>query len=126
MWAHYAKDYTGYIIGFEDNHDFSTPLAKQGKTSPMSVIYSELIPTLNPKNPSTTTYAHKNLMNNKPLDWAYEQEIRIVRARMEDHLINTGVTDTFGNRVFLSPIPKDAIQKYTLAPEQLKRPNQEY
>lgn len=121
MWAHYAKDYTGYIIGFEDNHNFFYQPDQTGKTtSPLSVIYSELIPKLNPKDPSTSTYAHTNLMNNKPLDWAYEQEIRIARSYMDTHLLDTGTKDTFGNRVLLSPIPKDAIRKIFLGPRSSK------
>ncbi|ACS80717.1 DUF2971 domain-containing protein [Maridesulfovibrio salexigens] len=93
MWAHYAQDHTGYVLGINVNHEvFSNHKTCTIPVQFGNVIYTTTRPTNtlinNTKNPYQTIYRNYSLDNAehisrcflyKSLDWAYEEEVRIVK-----------------------------------------------
>lgn len=94
MWSHYTKDHRGYVIGIDMNQNVFTNL--NTCTIPVqfgSVIYTETKPNafiLSESSDSAYRYDFPNytLKNSeflqrlflyKSLDWAYEEEVRIVK-----------------------------------------------
>ena len=74
MWAHYAKQHTGFCLEFDVNNDFFRLL-----TCAIKVEYDEILPVLNVLK--IDTYPKGELggkLLTKACDWEYEQEWRIV------------------------------------------------
>ncbi|MHB8880381.1 MAG: DUF2971 domain-containing protein [Thermodesulfovibrionales bacterium] len=65
MWSHYAHNHTGYVIGFDGDHEYF------GK-SVSPVIYTDERPFVDP----TRSKQSGNLFYTKSKDWAYEEEYR--------------------------------------------------
>jgi len=76
MWAHYARDHTGTVIKFLSIPGGNSPLPLAQK-----VKYSKEMPRLDPFELSeglTAEYVMNIFTLTKSIDWAYEQEWRIV------------------------------------------------
>lgn len=71
MWSHYADQYKGAVIGFDAGHEFFT--------GQIEVEYLEERP-----KKDVTIYGSGPIpiaeLCAKSIDWAYEQEVRVVRA----------------------------------------------
>lgn len=105
MWSHYASSMTGYVIEFDESNDFfHRPNMLGLSTNPQSVKYSEIRQT-----PNVGKCGGMDLLCHKPMDWAYEQEERMFISNMHSDF-KSGNTDSFGNDIYLYPIPKDAIK----------------
>ena len=94
MWSHYCRDHKGIVVGFDVKHDVFINL--ETCTIPVqfgNVIYTATKPNQNliapsPKNHGSYSYPSYNLNDaewlqrqflSKSLDWAYEEEVRIVK-----------------------------------------------
>ncbi|HUW18561.1 MAG TPA: DUF2971 domain-containing protein [Sedimentisphaerales bacterium] len=74
MWAHYAKQHTGFCLEFDVNNDFFRPLMRA-----IRVEYATTLPIINVLR--LDTYPKGKLGETlliKATDWRYEQEWRIV------------------------------------------------
>lgn len=108
MWSHYANNHEGFIIGFDDNHEYF------GK-SVWKVKYADKRPYYDP----TITKHSPTLFSTKSIDWAYEQEYRKRMSLVEEIKLESGnnlapfddtvLTNSEKNKVFLFDIPKEAI-----------------
>jgi hypothetical protein len=79
MWAHYADGHRGFVVGFDAAHPyFQDSDGMFGK--PLKVRYCTSRPTL-----SSLEQDVENLYLTKSIDWAYEQEWRVLR-RLADGL----------------------------------------
>ncbi|WP_428718064.1 DUF2971 domain-containing protein [Undibacterium curvum] len=77
MWSHYADSHKGFILGFDESHEFfSMPDGNGRKTKPHSVVYTSRRQAA--KVGSENFY--EQLLCYKSLEWAYEQEVRIFRT----------------------------------------------
>ncbi len=105
MWAHYASEYTGYVIGFDETKVFLNQVDRCGNSvKPSKVIYSE--------NRNLIEYKEQNwqeLLCQKPIEWAYEQEERIFMSGMD--LSDSIGLDDFGMKIILSNINPSSILK---------------
>lgn len=121
MWSHYAKNATGFVIGFNRHHSFLNRQAKDGRcTTPIPVIYGNSKPSVKPLYDSSTGSSRldgnwqQDLLCNKPIDWAYEQEERL----MFTLIFGEGFVKRDDNkqRIFLDAIPKDSISEIYIGP----------
>lgn len=105
MWSHYADSHRGYAIGFDSDHPFFHAPNEVGEiTHPHPVIYTSQRSTLR-KN-DHNLYA--KLFCEKPIDWAYEEEYRILRQF--SNLTERCGVDKAGYTVHLVELPKETIR----------------
>jgi hypothetical protein len=105
MWSHYADQYVGAVIEFDGSKDF---FAGQ-----IEVEYRSLRPR---KNISAYLVANQPVpvaeLCAKSDQWAYEQEVRIVRSLSDCR--RTTALDSRGFPIFVQDIPIDCIKSVTL------------
>lgn len=77
MWAQYADEHRGFVVGFDSTSDFFKP-TEHGLGPPMKVQYSTERPTW-----SWASLATHNRFLTKSVDFMYEQEWRVLR-RLSD------------------------------------------
>ena len=117
MWAHYAKDHKGYVVGIDVNQSvFTNTDTCSIPVQFGSVIYTQTKPNSELLNVSAgsafkydfPTYKFDNaellhrLFLYKSIDWAYEEEVRIVKMfgdiglyRGDDDPINIEMREHF-------------------------------
>ena len=106
MWSHYTDSGKGYVIGFNKSHHFFHALTLEGKiTQPEAVLYSDTRQIIS----SDKSNLLKQVLCQKSLDWAYEQEERVFRACM-DSKRSIG-KDEFNLDIILHDIPKGSISE---------------
>ncbi len=74
MWSHYANCHKGFCIGFNSSKLFNLISGSLGK-----VFYDEKMPTV-PLFDKLEIEGITKLLNTKSLDWAYEEEYRIIKS----------------------------------------------
>jgi len=105
MWAHYAKGYTGFVIGFDESNPFFHQKYSNGKIQhPANVVYSTV---RNIIEIDDLEYYEKMFFI-KPIEWFYEEEVRLLRYFSTDP--GPGL-DENGNPLFLYDFPKDMIKE---------------
>jgi hypothetical protein len=103
MWSHYADEYSGAIIEFNDDHDFF-----KGK---IEMEYCDHRPK---KDTSSYLLANQVVpiaeLCVKSREWAYESEVRLIRNLSDCKQVSQG------NRfpVFVMDIPRECIRSITL------------
>jgi hypothetical protein len=109
MWAHYADCYRGYVVGFDDMHEFfQTKTTHRDQVLALNrVIYSDERPAL-----TAATLWSQNIFYRKSMAWSYEREWRIIRPLdAADEII-----DAKGDAVALYRIPPEAVRLVVLGP----------
>lgn len=111
MWSHYAESGRGFIIGFDSEHDFFHKKAlDHSDTNPIVMKYSNY----REKIKINSIDCISKILGIKPIEWAYEQEERITINFLGQNLVkdsdNKPIIDPFGNNIFLTNIPKEAIK----------------
>jgi hypothetical protein len=105
MWAHYASQYTGYVIGFDETKLLPNMVDRSGNSIKSSkVTYSE--------NRNLIEFKGDNwqeLISQKPIEWAYEQEERFFMSGMD--LSDSIGLDEFGMNIILPDITPSSILK---------------
>ena len=79
MWAHYADQYAGAVIEFDGDHEFFRGAFDIHYSSRRPI--RDLMLYLNEEIPIAE-------MCEKPLDWKYEQEVRLARALSDCERVN--------------------------------------
>lgn len=93
MWAHYARDHTGFVLEFDTTHDFFRTPAALGR-----VTYGVERPVFEPNPPMHESFIETTW--HKADEWKYEQEWRLIRY---------GSDLAKGNPSHLIPIPKTVL-----------------
>ncbi|MDP1817955.1 MAG: DUF2971 domain-containing protein [Leadbetterella sp.] len=109
MWAHYASDNTGYVIGFDEAKLFLNQNDLEGNhVYPYKVSYSD--------NRQFVKFGESNwkekLLCQKPIEWAYEQEERFFLSGMD--LSTSKEKDKFGAKIVLYDFSPTSILKIFL------------
>jgi hypothetical protein len=74
MWSHYASSHAGFVLGLDETHEFFHHDNVRGKpTCPQNVVYSSL------RNAAQVVDFERELLYRKSIDWAYEEEVRLVK-----------------------------------------------
>ena len=78
MWAHYAFEHTGFVLGFDTTHEYWNHFDdKKPRTGVLRKLnYSEKRPTLQHMAEMTLI----DIYFSKSLEWAYEQEWRVFKT----------------------------------------------
>ena len=109
LWAHYASNHLGYLIGLDRSHPFlSLRVSDGGKTQARKITYTTQRNIFSSSDPDY----HEKLFCEKSIDWAYEEEERVFRS-LED-LDSRGRIDSFGNKIHLFDLPNDLIQRVVI------------
>jgi len=109
MWAHYAEEGRGIVIGLDDAHVFFREKDMQGNdTRPVPVAYSQ-------KRRRVLVGEerfYEKLLCEKPFDWAYEEEERLFRFFLsKDGVIGK---DVYNQDIVLSELPRETIKSVFL------------
>ena len=105
MWSHYAQEGKGFVIGFDDKHDFfNQPDLLGNRTNPIPVIYTNKRSHIVLREKSY----YEKLLCEKPRNWAYEEEERVFRTFF-DKSASAGF-DPLGMSIILTGIPKEVIK----------------
>ncbi len=104
MWSHYANSHKGYVLGFNACHEFFFKEAYDGSdTTPNNVLYTSQRNVI--KNENQDFY--EKIFCEKPVDWAYEEEVRIFRSFTNNTKISGYDSSRFP--IYLIDLPKDSI-----------------
>lgn len=105
MWAHYAEEGRGIVIGLDDSHVFFREKDMEGNdTRPVPVAYSQK----RRRVIIDEECFYEKLLCEKPIDWAYEEEERLFRFFLSKY----GVIgkDVYNQDIVLSELPKETIK----------------
>lgn len=106
MWTHYADSHKGFVIGLDESHEFFYQRTYQGiKSAPNKISYTTQRSITHGSDPDF----YAKLLCEKPIDWAYEEEVRIFRHITAEHAKNCS-TDSAGYPVCLFKLPKECIK----------------
>ncbi|GGO74654.1 DUF2971 domain-containing protein [Bowmanella pacifica] len=109
MWSHYASCNKGYVIGFDEHHEFFHRRDLKGDiVRPLPVIYTTARSSVNDSH-----YAYRQkLFGEKPIEWSYEEEERLFLNHIDSRFATS--KDEYGMDVILTDIPKDVISSVYL------------
>jgi hypothetical protein len=108
MWAHYAKDYTGFVIGFDTNSPFFNTKIKGLNQQLQNVIYT----SKRKQFFLDKMGINEGMLCTKPIEWSYEEEIRFIDVIEEDP--HNCEKDQKGFPIILRDIPKSAVKEIIL------------
>jgi len=79
MWTHYAGGHTGYVIAFDENHEFFKERigSSISFSMPLPVIYQDKRATIL-KSPGNCVKVGDNFHLIKERKWIYEEELRVI------------------------------------------------
>lgn len=84
MWAHYAKDHSGIVIGYHDRASFFQTMVKVDYQSERAYIPFGPGHKWHPEWPGI-------LMSRKSIEWAYEDEVRCILLRNKPSVIDSNM-----------------------------------
>lgn len=101
MWAHYAANHSGFVLEFDSSHPFFDFPNRLGASSIKKVVYKEpaVLPYISADNVDDLFYIKK-------VQWAYEQEWRVLRV-IESADASIDLPDSTKIRLFA--LPPDCI-----------------
>ena len=103
MWAHYAANHSGVVVGFDETHDFFQGQdIVAGLPRLNRVEYSQKRPVLSPSTRDTP-----KVFLRKSTEWAYEKEWRLIRPLSEAYEC---VPRDGCQPVYLFDVPVDSIR----------------
>lgn len=75
MWAHYANNHRGFVIQFDETHEFFAPTSHEEQLLELTKVeYSAQRPVLSYSSINSPTLYYR-----KSPEWAYENEWRIIK-----------------------------------------------
>ncbi len=103
MWAHYAKNGTGFVIEFDALQPWFFYQNDQSKSRLRKVFYGERDPQ------NIDDLDDYDLMCTKAIHWSYEKEWRVLE-------ITKNATHVTADNFHLFDFPKDAVSRIILGP----------
>ncbi|WP_174340948.1 DUF2971 domain-containing protein [Enterobacter sp. JMULE2] len=114
MWAHYADEYSGAVIEFDESHEYFSGLTKVKYEKHRPIIHMNYF-LENKKIPISNLCIKSDV-------WEYEKEYRLIRS-LRDCKKNKAKAKKFD--IYTNDIPLDAIKAVTLgercAPESVRK-----
>ncbi len=75
MWAHYANSHNGFVLQFDESHEFFAPASFEGQAFELTrVEYASSRPVLSYSSLHSTALYYR-----KSPEWSYEREWRLIR-----------------------------------------------
>jgi hypothetical protein len=106
MWAHYAAEHTGFLIGFDTSHAYWNNFGDERGNSHVGVLRKVAYSETRPSPEHLAAMSLEQVYFTKSREWEYEQEWRVFRNVQQcDHAIE------FDNAppVCLFNFPKDSV-----------------
>lgn len=103
MWAHYADEYSGAVIEFDESHEYFTGMFEVKYSKERPIVHMDFF-TKNKIIPLADLCI-------KPEEWSYENEWRLVRSLRNCNNTKKKIKKF---EVFTHSIPIDAIKSVTL------------
>jgi hypothetical protein len=105
MWAHYAANSRGFVVGFDD----SNPYFKDSppKESMVNRLYEVDYSATRPAADHMIELAFRDILLTKPLEWHYEREQRHIRYLSDGEPL--GNVDELGEPIYLFGFPADIV-----------------
>ncbi|MXS83744.1 DUF2971 domain-containing protein [Nitrosomonas oligotropha] len=103
MWSHYASNHRGYVLGFDESHDFFQLINEENEImSPNKITYSSMRNGMKQELKDI----QKKFLLEKSIDWAYEEEIRIFKHfEYADE-----IKDNREYPIYLFNVPRESIK----------------
>lgn len=83
MWTHYGDEHRGFVIGFDKSHEFlcQNDVVRKSNETPSSGLFDVIYSTERSviRNDDNNDNYFKKMLCEKPIDWAYEEEVRAFR-----------------------------------------------
>jgi hypothetical protein len=104
LWSHYADSHRGFVIGFDENNEFFRQKNYAGfSTFPRLVNYTSQRSLTSLSDPNY----YERLLCEKPVEWAYEEEVRVFRTLGENTV--TEFQDAAGFPIHLVKFPLECV-----------------
>lgn len=107
MWAHYADGHRGALLEFDETHPCfnrrPSTTSVQGQLMP--VLYADE----RPKAENFSLSSMAALHTTKSLDWAYEQEVRLL-WQLSKADVQPDLSDSAGHPIRLYAVPVEALR----------------
>jgi len=88
MWAHYAAEHTGYVIGFDTTHQYWNNFGDETGNDHASVLRKVDYSDRRPSPGHVAAVTRTEMYFTKSREWQYEQEWRVFRVlEQADHVI---------------------------------------
>ena len=110
MWSHYAENQRGFLVEFDDSHEFFQQFKRPDFGAWLEIKYDDRRPEFDYE-----TGEVDEVLGFKSPEWAYEQEVRLVRLLNKQPL---GEADNSG-RPTLFRVPHAAVVSVTLGANTL-------
>lgn len=107
MWAHYTDSHKGMVVGFDEDNEFFHPKGvDNSKDTLLNVVYTS---RRSVTRVSDNQDGDARWLCEKPIDWAYEEEVRVLMGVENDNNQSKSIVN--GYPVWLADIPKNAIKE---------------
>jgi hypothetical protein len=88
MWAHYAAEHTGFVIGFDTSHEYWNNFGDEKGDDHAGVLRKVNYSDRRPSPPHIAAASRTEMYFTKSREWEYEQEWRVFRSLVKpDHVI---------------------------------------
>ena len=113
MWAHYADSHRGFLIGFDEEHEFFRPNDRfKAGLRPMDYDDSRLQLTAEMlRDQSARIDSHDKVFFNKSRAWAYEKEMRVISYPDKADCVKRQYT---AHPIYLFRFPPDLVKEIHL------------
>lgn len=107
MWAHYAANHSGFVVGIDKRSEFFQPKPGEPKVCGklMKVIYTDTTPVVFVN--SSGLEIPKEIFFTKTIKWSYEREWRMIKFL--EHA--NDVVTVKGKKIHLFDVPKAAVKE---------------
>jgi hypothetical protein len=104
MWAHYADNSRGFVIGFDDTSTYFN--SRSADDSMTEQLYQVTYSAKRPSTQNMIELAFQDILLTKPWEWKYEEERRHIRRLSGGDCVGY---DLFGEPVVLFEFPASLV-----------------
>ena len=112
MWAHYARNSQGFVLGINDRHPFFNKYG--GGPDKVDSLWPVEYSKKRPQQKNLLDLSIDDVVFTKPSDWAYEEEWRIIKKLGNENLLidieGRPLVDELNEPIHLITFPVDAIE----------------
>lgn len=110
MWAYYAENHKGFVIEFDQSHEFFVHLGGNSALRPVTYSVDRPRYAMGRLTPEQDLELSRQVMTTKGPQWRHEEEVRIV-ANLSDGKAIPGKRDPGGFPIFLFDLPPKSIRR---------------
>lgn len=112
MWAHYAGNSRGFVLGFDDSHGYFDKYG--GNQTKIDALWPVDYSKRRPQAQNILNLTIEDVVFTKPIEWSYESEWRILKKLSFETLLvdslGNAILDELNEPIHLVPFPADALE----------------